>query len=168
MGRQRLQFFPAPFRAPLRAFAALLFPFDGHKVLLCNIADRGWCIPSGRVEPGESSLEAVVREAWEEAGAIIHDLQYIGCYSISERGEVRWADCFTARVDELVEIGFQTESLGRQTVCLEELPKVYYQWNELTARVFEHALQVIRRQDNQRGAAPVARAFNLDSADLAE
>ena len=29
-GRQRLQFYPAPFRAPLRAFAGLVFPWmDG-------------------------------------------------------------------------------------------------------------------------------------------
>ena len=55
-GRQKLEFYPAPFRSPLRAFAALVFPWHEEQVLLCNICDRGWCIPSGRVEPNESSL----------------------------------------------------------------------------------------------------------------
>ena len=62
-GRQRLEFFPAPFRAPLRSFAALVFPWEGEQVLLCDIENRGWSIPSGRVEPDESSSEAACREA---------------------------------------------------------------------------------------------------------
>ena len=77
-GRQRLHFYPAPFRAPLRAFAGLVFPWMGGRVLLANIEGRGWCIPSGRVEPNESSAEAVRREALEEAGAILTDVQYMG------------------------------------------------------------------------------------------
>ena len=48
-----MEFFPAPYHAPLRAFAALVFPWHGDKILLCDIEDRGWCIPSGRVEPFE-------------------------------------------------------------------------------------------------------------------
>ena len=56
-GRQRLQFFPAPFQAPLRAFAVLVFPWQDDRVLICDIEDRGWCIPSGRVEAEETSLE---------------------------------------------------------------------------------------------------------------
>ncbi len=111
-GRQRLEFFPAPFRAPLRAFAALVFPWLEDKVLICNIEDRGWCIPSGRVEPNESSIEAAVREAKEEAGAILEDVLYLGCYRITERGEVRWADVYAARVKDLVDIPEEFESMG--------------------------------------------------------
>lgn len=149
-GRQKLQFYPAPFRAPLRAFAGLVFPWDGEKVLVCDIDGRGWCIPSGRVEPMETSLEAVHREAQEEAGAILADVQYIGCYHISERNEVRWADCFTARVDRLVEIGMQEESKGRKLCTLEELPAIYHLWNPLTLMVFEHALEIARRVEKRR------------------
>lgn len=145
-GRQRLQFFPAPFRAPLRAFAALVFPWDGDRVLIADIEGRGWCIPSGRVEATETSLEAVKREALEEAGAHLRDLQYIGCYHISERREVRWADCYVGRVGELVEIGMQEESKGRRFVTIEELPAIYHLWNPLTRMVFEHSYEVLQRQ----------------------
>jgi len=145
-GRQRLQFFPAPFRAPLRAFAGLVFPWECQKVLIADIEGRGWCIPSGRVEPDESSLEAVRREALEEAGAILKDIQYIGCYHISERREVRWADCFVSRIDSLVEIGRQDESKGRKLVTLDELPAIYHLWNPLTRMVFEHSREVLERQ----------------------
>ncbi len=144
-GRQRLQFFPAPFRAPLRAFVGLVFPWDGEKVLVCDIEGRGWCIPSGRVEPMESSLEAVRREALEEGGAVLKDVQYIGCYRISERREIRWADCYVARVASLVEIGMQEESKGRQLVTMDELPAIYHLWTPLTKLVFEHSREVLKR-----------------------
>lgn len=145
-GRQRLQFHAAPFRAPLRAFAGLVFPWIDDKIVICNIADRGWCIPSGRVEPDETSLHAVVREAQEEAGATLCLIQYIGCYQITERQEVRWADCFTARVEGLGEIGMKEESLGVRVCHLDELPEIYHLWNDLTKMVFEHAYEVIERR----------------------
>jgi len=72
-------------------------------------------------------------------------VQYIGCYHISERQEVRWADCYVARVLELVEIGRMDESKGRQLVTLEELPAMYHLWNPLTQMVFEHSKEILER-----------------------
>jgi len=148
-GRQRLQFYPAPYRAPLRAFAALVFPWRESEVLVCDIEGRGWCIPSGRVEPFETSLEAVKREAVEEAGAILEDVQYIGCYYITERREVRWADCYTAHVADLVEIGMKEESRGRRFTTMAELPEIYHLWNPLTELVFLHSLEVLSRSEKR-------------------
>ena len=78
-------------------------------------------------------------EALEEGGVEIDEVQYIGCYQISERQEVRWADVYTARSVKLVEITMTEESLGRQLVGLEELPTVYHLWTPLTEMVFQHA-----------------------------
>jgi len=36
--------------------------------LVSSRSRRGWVIPKGCIEPGESSAEAAEREAWEEAG----------------------------------------------------------------------------------------------------
>jgi 8-oxo-dGTP diphosphatase len=151
-GRQMLRFYPAPFKAPLRAFAVLVFPWQGDKVLVADIAGRGWCIPSGRVEPNEASEDAVRREAREEAGAILEDLQYIGCYQISHRSEVRWADCFSAHVAGLTDIEASGESKGRQFASLDELPEMYHLWNELTSQVFVHSRKVMRRIEARRSA----------------
>ncbi len=98
------------------------------------------------MEPAESSLEAVRRESLEEAGAILKDVQYIGCYQITERREVRWADCYVSLIDSLVEIGMKEESNGRRFATLNELPEFYHLWNPLTQMVFEHAKEVIDRQ----------------------
>ncbi len=144
-GRQTLTFHPAPFKAPLRAFAVLVFPWLEDKVLLCDIEDRGWCIPSGRVEPFESSSEAGRREALEEAGATLGCLQYLGCYRIVERQAVRWADCFAAHVESLGDIQIVEESKGRRYFDFGELPGEYHVWNELTELVFQHSYEVYVR-----------------------
>lgn len=146
-GRQKLQFFPAPYRAPIRAFAALVFPWQEERVLVCDIADRGWCIPSGRVEPYETSLDAARREAVEEAGAVLAEIQYIGCYLITDRGETRWADCYAARLQDLGEITMCEESLGRRLCTLDELPEIYHLWNDLTELVFRHSWEIIERRN---------------------
>ncbi|HVT12546.1 MAG TPA: NUDIX domain-containing protein [Fimbriimonadaceae bacterium] len=120
------------------------------KVLICDIEDRGWCIPSGRVEPNETSLEAVIREALEEGGAELEDVQYIGCYQISERQEIRWADIYTARIGRLVDITMTQESLGRKLVSMEELPEIYHLWTPLTEMVFKHSQEIMERSESHR------------------
>lgn len=149
-GRQRLQFFPAPFKAPLRTFAALVFAWKDDRVVICDIEDRGWCIPSGRVEPGETSYQAAHREAQEEAGVELDRLQYIGCYQISERREVRWADCYAAKVQSVGEISMKEESLGMKLVTIDELPAVYHLWNPLTEAVFQYSHEVVLRLNDHR------------------
>ncbi|EMR12100.1 NUDIX hydrolase [Methylophaga lonarensis MPL] len=50
----------------LRAAAVIV---DRGKVLLHKIAgDNFWSVPGGRVEPGETAAQAVIREIFEETG----------------------------------------------------------------------------------------------------
>jgi 8-oxo-dGTP diphosphatase len=149
-GRQRLQFFPAPFKAPLRTFAVLVFAWLDDRVVICDIEDRGWCIPSGRVEPMETSMEAAHREALEEGGVELERLQYIGCYQISERREVRWAECYAAKVKSIGEISMKEESLGMKLATVEELPGIYHLWNSLTEAVFHYSREVVDRLNDSR------------------
>lgn len=149
-GRQRLQFFPAPFKAPLRTFAVLVFAWKEDRVVVCDIEDRGWCIPSGRVEPHEESLQAAHREAMEEGGIELARVQYIGCYNISERREVRWADCYAAKVARVGEISMTEESRGMKLLTIEELPAIYHLWNPLTEAVFQYSFEVVQRLSDVR------------------
>jgi 8-oxo-dGTP diphosphatase len=52
------------------------------KWLLTNHSTRGWEFPGGKVEEGESITEAAEREVWEETGASIKSLHYIGQYEV--------------------------------------------------------------------------------------
>jgi 8-oxo-dGTP pyrophosphatase MutT (NUDIX family) len=48
--------------------AVFLVAFDGDQVLAVR-NERGWDLPGGHIEPGESAVEALRRETSEEAGA---------------------------------------------------------------------------------------------------
>ena len=54
---------------------------DGDKILLQNRVKkdwRGYALPGGHVEPGESFVDAVIREMKEETGLTILDSRLVG------------------------------------------------------------------------------------------
>jgi ADP-ribose pyrophosphatase YjhB (NUDIX family) len=51
-------------------------------VLLTRRTDNGrWCLPGGRMDPGESLAETCVREVREETGLEVEVVRLIGLYS---------------------------------------------------------------------------------------
>jgi phosphatase NudJ len=68
--------------APVPIYACVLVLVEeGGRYLLLQEAkpERGypWCIPAGRVEPGESIVEAAKRETLEETGLVIEPQQLL-------------------------------------------------------------------------------------------
>ena len=62
--------------------AVVIFDDAREKVLLTQRTDNGqWCLPSGRMDPGESVSEAAVRETLEETGLEIDLIRLTGVYS---------------------------------------------------------------------------------------
>lgn len=60
--------------------AAVIFEHD--RVLFVKRADNGlWGLPSGRIQPGETIIEAVKRELREETGLQVNVIRLIGVYS---------------------------------------------------------------------------------------
>ena len=69
-------------------FAAL---FDAQRRILCvrlNYAHRGWTTPGGRLEPGESPIDACVRETLEETGYRIEVTELVGTYASSFKDDL--------------------------------------------------------------------------------
>lgn len=92
---------------------------DGEKILLQNRTKedwRGYTFPGGRVEPGESFVDAVIREIKEETGLDIKNprlagvkqfplqdgryivflfkaTEYSGTLTSSEEGQMEWVEC---------------------------------------------------------------------------
>lgn len=52
--------------------------FESGAILLARLVDRGWDVPGGHLEKGESAEEAMRREVLEETGAIVRAVSVFG------------------------------------------------------------------------------------------
>jgi len=62
--------------------SALVLAFFGDRMLFTRLAERGWDIPGGHVEPGEAPEQAARRELLEETGAVAGNLQLLATQRI--------------------------------------------------------------------------------------
>jgi len=66
--------------------AAVIFDSPAReKILLTRRSDNGkWCLPGGRMEPGESAAEACEREVVEETGLVVKVTKLVGIYTSAD------------------------------------------------------------------------------------
>ena len=93
---------------------AVIFNERGHVLCVRTNYGRGyWTTPGGRVEAGESPLDALQREVLEETGCEVEPGELIGVYVKPFRDDL--VMCFHARVtarrdwqpnEEIAELGF--------------------------------------------------------------
>lgn len=63
---------PGPVPAGVQATSAVVLMVDAHDhVVLTRVAARGWDVPGGHLESGETSQEAATRELSEETGLVL-------------------------------------------------------------------------------------------------
>jgi 8-oxo-dGTP diphosphatase len=105
----------------LGVFAAIIDEDDRILCVRMNYATRAWTTPGGRMEPGESPLDAVKREVLEETGLDVVADELVGVYSKPYKDDI--VLFFRARVvghnpwepnDEIAQIGY---------FCRGELPE---------------------------------------------
>ena len=123
------------------SMAALVFAFDANRVALANIRGRGWCIPGGRLEPGETPQAATAREAYEEAGITLGELVELGRtvdVSCSESPRTL-AISYVSTIESCGSIPDESESAGVQFSTIAELPALYYMWDPLIDAMFQYA-----------------------------
>ena len=123
--------------------AAMAFAMQGERFVLANIAGRGWCIPGGRTEAGETPEQTVRRETLEEIGAILGELTLLGTYFLvnATTEEKRLVPTFRADVLAVGNLPDGSESLGVRAMAYEELADNYFLWDALIEAVFRFALE---------------------------
>ncbi|MCG1010730.1 NUDIX domain-containing protein [Salinicoccus sp. ID82-1] len=65
--------------------AATIVINDNDEILLINGPRRGWEMPGGQVEEGESLRAAAIRETKEEAGIDVEIIKFCGIYQNVEK-----------------------------------------------------------------------------------
>lgn len=109
-------------QSPQVAVAGCFCEWGGKILYLKRHPDKAygntWCLPGGKVEPGEEPIDAAVRELAEEAGIQVNSrsLQEVGTFDF-RAGEVDYV--FTA---------FRTRLSTPPTVILENEGFVEYRW----------------------------------------
>ena len=114
---------------------------------LADIEGRGLCIPSGKIEPGET-LDAKRRRGKpgkkQERVSTRSGGGLIGCYRLTSRaevvvGQVRYCPVFVAEAWGFEPIPPGSESRGLILAAWEDVADVYFAWDALMAAVFEYA-----------------------------
>lgn len=128
--------------------AVLVFAFFNERVVLVDIEGRGWSIPSGHILEGETPLQAIRREAMEEAGIMLYErIEPIGVYHILEQDGSQWYSLtYVAEVAHFQPIPDTSESRGVLLMYPEDVQEVYYVWDPLIAQVFQYALNQYRER----------------------
>lgn len=90
---------------PARAVIGIVFNRHGHLLLGRKIVKPGhpfsdqWHLPGGKVEPGETDEQALVREMSEEAGIQVTILARAAQTEASDGGTWTWFNCATSATD---------------------------------------------------------------------
>lgn len=117
--------------------AAVVFDEARARLLLTRRADNGqWCLPGGRVEAGETVVEACLRELREETGVTGHVTRLCGVYS-SPDFLVEYPSGDRVQV---VALCFEVEPDRRQ---IQMQPEEVVDWRWVTAQQAEE-LDVVR------------------------
>ncbi|HLH79587.1 MAG TPA: NUDIX domain-containing protein [Chthonomonas sp.] len=127
----------------------LAFVFANGQALLARIRGRGWCVPSGHVEPGETPEKAIRREIREEIGANVGDLHLLGHYLLSppDASPYLAAVYYTSLLSQEA-IPEGSESQEARLFPLEAFPTNYYFWDALLEAVCRYAFEQATAQDS--------------------
>lgn len=138
---------------PLETIAtAFVLAFSGEEIVMSQLVDRGWDIPGGHVEAGESAEEAARRELYEETGARVGALQLLGYQRLRLLGPKPTAYAYpypdsyqvfyTGPVTALEDFASTDETYGRGLFVPAEARKL--DWIQRHLGLYEAALKAIQ------------------------
>lgn len=120
--------------------------FDG-KVLLSK-PKRGWGLPGGHIELGETPVDCAKREVFEETGVNIKNLKLIGGWMVNNLAGSKASEkyppkayqlLFTAEVESINKIPTGFESSDREFVALHDISKYHHRYDSF-AEILRYAL----------------------------
>ncbi len=82
---------------------AAVVAFHGGRVcLVTSRSGKGWVVPKGRIEPGQTPADTALQEAWEEAGLVgfLHE-EALGDYLYEKNGLLHRVTVFVMDVTQV-------------------------------------------------------------------
>ena len=146
-------------REPIAVSQAVIL--SEQRVLLAVRRDlRGWELPGGHLQPGESSEEGLIREVHEETGLDVAIDRHVGTY-VRTGFRPYTASVFTCRVTG-GELRPSIETPVVRWFDLDALPETLFPWfREPLADALASRTEPVARC-NYQGAAAVWAGFKID------
>jgi 8-oxo-dGTP diphosphatase len=146
-------------REPIAVSQAVIL--SEQRVLLAVRRDlRGWELPGGHLQPGESSEEGLIREVHEETGHDVAIDRHVGAY-VRTGFRPYTASVFTCRVTG-GELRPSVETPVVRWFDLDALPETLFPWfREPLADALAARLEPVARC-NYQGVAAVWAGFKID------
>jgi len=105
---------------------AIILNSDGHVLLLKRIyGDKGWGLPGGSIEPGETIHQALYRECREEIGIEVQDAVLTGFYYHSKQNAQ--VAIFRCSIPKGEEIKLSSEHSEYKWMHISELSEIQRQ-----------------------------------------
>lgn len=130
--------------------SSFVLAFQDNELLLTNLNERGWDIPGGHIELGESPMQAMKRELYEETGAVIDSPQVLGhelirIYKEPENYKYPFPDSYMvfycAKIIKLDDFKSTNETKGRGLFKPEDAYKI--PWVHRNLAFYEDALRKV-------------------------
>lgn len=130
----------------LLKFAVIFAMYDG-KYVFCKHRQRDTLeIPGGHREENETIDNTAKRELYEETGAIDFDIEPIGVYSVTEKGNFDGAETFGMLYYANIR-GFETELHNEieKIIITDKVPKSWT-YPTIQPEIFEYVLSYLKKE----------------------
>jgi 8-oxo-dGTP pyrophosphatase MutT (NUDIX family) len=147
----QIEFIPTSiFDLDLPVTTVKIYATDNAQLLLTKVG-RGWDLPGGHIEKGETPEQALTREIQEETGGTIRTIKPIGYLKITNVKENELnrrypkVSCTLIYAGSGIHLENDGSSLGfeateRGLVSFEELQNYHHNWTKLKQQILEYAV----------------------------